>query len=262
MNKNFTGKIISKILPPLFTGALLVILWHFLSITNIMPSYMMPSPHKVMLAFINDFDTLCFHGLTTVCEALLGLFIGIVMSFVIAIIMDACKPVRNGVYPLLVISQTIPSIAIAPLLLLWFGYGILPKIILIVITTFFPITVSLLDGFATADRDTLNLLKSMGANSFQQFIHIKFPNAISHLFSGLKISVSYAVVSAVISEWLGGTRGLGVYMTRVRKSFAYDKMFAVIFYIALISLLLIALVSVIKWLCMPWERKIIKNEKN
>ena len=116
-------------------------------------------------------------------------------------------------------------------------------------------------AIATADKDTLNLLKSMGANSFQQFIHVKLPNAISHFFAGLKISVSYAVVSAVISEWLGGTQGLGVYMTRVRKSFAYDKMFAVIFFIALVSLLLIGLVSVIKWLCMPWERKNVKNEK-
>lgn len=252
---NFTGKIISKILPPLISSVLLIGLWQLLSVTNVMPSYMMPSPYKVFNAFIDDFDILCFHGLTTVCEALGGLFIGIAFSFIIAIIMDACKPIRDGIYPLLVISQTIPSIAIAPLLLLWFGYGILPKIILIVITTFFPITISLLDGFATADKDTLNLLKSMGANSFQQFIHVKLPNAISHFFAGLKISVSYAVVSAVISEWLGGTQGLGVYMTRVRKSFAYDKMFAVIFFIALVSLLLIGLVSVIKWLCMPWERR-------
>ncbi len=260
MNKNFTGKIISKALPPFFAVILIIIVWQILSTAGAMPSYMMPSPVKVWCALKEDFLILCKHSLTSIYEALTGLAIGIVISFIIAIAMDSCTVIRNAVYPLLVVSQTIPSIAIAPLLLLWFGYGVLPKIILIVITTFFPITISLLDGFASVDKDSLKLMKSMGANSIQQLIHIKLPASLSHFFAGLKISVSYSIVGAVISEWLGGTRGLGVYMTRVRKSFAYDKMFAVIFFIAAVSLLLIMLVSVIKWLVMPWERN-TKNEK-
>lgn len=261
MKKNFTGKIISKTLPPIIAVTALLLVWHFLSASKVMPSYMMPSPAKVWHALTEDFSVLCYHSITTIYEALAGLLIGIAVSFVIAVIMDACAPIRNGLYPLLVVSQTIPSVAIAPLLLLWFGYGVLPKIVLIVVTVFFPITVSLLDGFASADKDSLKLMKTMGANSFQQFIHIKLPGSLSHFFAGLKISVSYSVVGAVISEWLGGTRGLGVYMTRVRKSFAYDKMFAVIFFIAAVSLLLILLVSVIKWLSMPWERNSVKNVK-
>jgi ABC-type nitrate/sulfonate/bicarbonate transport system permease component len=101
----------------------------------------------------------------------------------------------------------------------------------------------------------------MGGNTLQEFIHIKLPGAMSYFFSGLKISVAYSIIGAVISEWLGGTRGLGVYMTRVRKSFAYDKMFAVIFFIAGVSLLLLLVVTIIKWLAMPYERKINKNVK-
>lgn len=258
MKKNITGKIISKALPPFFAVVLIILIWQILSSLDIMPSYMMPSPVKVWCALNEDFVILCNHSLTTIYEALTGLAIGIILSFIIAIAMDSFNIIRNSLYPLLVVSQTIPSIAIAPLLLLWFGYGVLPKIILIVVTTFFPITISLLDGFASVDKDSLKLMKSMGANSIQQFIHIKLPASLSHFFAGLKISVSYSVVGAVISEWLGGTKGLGVYMTRVRKSFAYDKMFAVIFFIAAVSLLLILIVSIIKWLTMPWER----NSKN
>ncbi len=261
MKKNKIGTVIAKLLPPFIAVTLLLIIWQLLSVCNIMPSYMMPTPHKVWNAFIEDFDILCYHGITTIGEALLGMLIGVIISFLFALLMDLCAPIKNGLYPLLVVSQTIPSIAIAPLLLLWFGYGILPKIILIVITTFFPITISLLEGFASADKDSLRLIRSMGGNGFSEFIHIKLPGSMSYFFSGLKISVTYSVIGAVISEWLGGSRGLGVYMTRVRKSFAYDKMFAVIFFIAGVSLLLLLAVTIIKWLLMPWERTQNKNVK-
>lgn len=255
-------KIFKRLLPPSIVVMVIILIWQLLSINNIFPSYMLPSPYKVITAFIDEFDVLCYHGIITVWEAILGIIIGIIISLVMAILMDMCAPIRHGLYPLLVTSQTIPAIAIAPLLLLWFGYGILPKIILIVITTFFPITVSLLEGFSSADKDSLKLIRLMGGNRFTEYIHIKFPEALGHFFSGLKISVTYSIIGAVISEWLGGTRGLGVYMTRVRKSFDYDKMFAVIFYVILISLLLLLIVSVIKWLAMPWERKKNNYAKN
>ena len=254
-------KFVSKTLPPLIGVTIIILIWHILASCGIMPGYMMPGPLKVLKTFCKDFDVMAYHGIATVYEAVLGVLIGIIISMVIAILMDSCKWVRNSLYPILVVSQTIPSIAIAPLLLLWFGYGTLPKIILIVVTTFFPITVSLLEGFAMADKDSMNLLKSMGARKFEQFIHVKFPGALGHFFAGLKISVTYSVIGAVISEWLGGDRGLGVYMTRVRRSFAYDKMFAVIIFIALLSIILMLLVSLIKWLSMPWERNRINEKK-
>ena len=254
-------KFVSKTLPPLIGVAIIILIWHILSSCGIMPSYMMPGPFKVLKTFCEDFDIMFYHGIATIYEAILGVLIGIIISLVIAILMDSCKWIRNSLYPILVVSQTIPSIAIAPLLLLWFGYGTLPKIILIVVTTFFPITVSLLEGFASADKYSMKLLKSMGAGKFGQFIHVKFPQALGHFFAGLKIAVTYSVIGAVISEWLGGDRGLGVYMTRVRRSFAYDKMFAVIIFIALLSILLMLLVSLLKWLLMPWERNRINEKK-
>ena len=119
---------------------------------------------------------------------------------------------------------------------------------------FFP-AIGLLEGFQSADKDTVNLLKAMGANRLQIFLHVKFPSSLGRFFASLRISVSYCVVGAVISEWLGGYNGLGVYMTRVRKSYAFDKMFAVIFLISAISLLLMWLVSILQKKCMPWEKR-------
>jgi len=156
--------------------------------------------------------------------------------------------------PLLVVTQTIPTIAIAPLLVLWMGFGMEPKITLVVITTFFPVAVGLLDGFKSVDPDAVALLRSMNATRGQIFRHVKLPAALPFFFSGLRISASYAVVGAVISEWLGGFEGLGVYMTRVRKAYAFDKMFAVILLIVIVSLLLMELVNIIKKLSMPWIR--------
>ena len=207
------------------------------------------------MAFINDFSLLMQHAKTTLAEAFFGLFIGTAFGFVIAVIMDRFPIAYKSIYPILVITQTVPTVAIAPLLVLWLGYGILPKITLIVITTFFPIVIGLLDGFHSADSDALSLLKAMGANRAQCFMHIKLPSSLSHFFAGLRISVSYSVVGAVVSEWLGGFTGLGVYMTRVRKSYSFDKMFAVIFFISLISLLLMFGVTLLKDAVMPWDKK-------
>ena len=124
-----------------------------------------------------------------------------------------------------------------------------------IFSTFFPIAVGLLNGFKSADKDSINLLRAMGATKAQIFIHIKLPGAMSHFFSALRISASYSVVGAVISEWLGGFSGLGVYMTRVKKAFAFDKMFAVILLISVISLLLMKLVDILHKKCMPWVQK-------
>ena len=124
-----------------------------------------------------------------------------------------------------------------------------------VLTTFFPITVALLDGYKSVDPDEISLLRSMGAGSLKIFRYIKFPASMNHFFSGLKISASYAIVGAVIAEWLGGFDGLGVYMTKVKKAYAFDKMFAVIILIVVISLALMLLVTLLRKVLMPWERR-------
>ena len=216
---------------------------------------MLPSPIQVLQAFIAEFPALMEHSVITLTEAFLGLVLGISLGFFMAVFMDQFDPLYQACYPLIILTQTIPTVAIAPLLVLWFGYEMAPKVILIVITTFFPITIGLLNGFRSVDPDSVNLLRAMGAGRWQIFFHLKLPGAMSQFFSGLRISASYAVVGAVISEWLGGFGGLGVYMTRVKKAFAFDKMFAVIFLISVISLLLMKGVDLMQKKCMPWEKE-------
>ena len=236
----------------------LLVIWQLATDLKLVEGYMLPSPVSVVKAFIAEFPLLMENTAVTLGEAFLGLLFGVALGFVMAVLMDRFERVYQAFYPLMVLTQTIPAVAIAPLLVLWFGYEMAPKVILIVITTFFPIAVGLLDGFRSADRDAVNLLRSMGAGRFQIFCYIKFPGALGRFFSSLRISASYAVVGAVISEWLGGFSGLGVYMTRVKKAYSFDKMFAVIFLISAISLVLMWGVDLLQNKCMPWER----GEKN
>lgn len=171
--------------------------------SDLVPSYLLPAPTDVGKALINDKDIILEHASVTLQEAFIGLGIGILLAFFMATIMDRFLVLNQAFYPLMIITQTIPTIAIAPILVLWLGFGMAPKISLVVITTFFPITIGLLDGYKSVDEDQIDLLRSMNASRMQIFWHVKFPAALPHFFAGLKISTSYAVVGAVISEWLG-----------------------------------------------------------
>lgn len=247
-----SASITDKLYPAALMAAILIF-WQTISAVGLVPRFMLPSPVDVGRAFVVNFKDLAANAGITLTEAFLGLLVGILLGFVLAMLMDRFEKLDKAVFPLLVISQTIPTVAIAPLLVLWMGYGIAPKVTLITLVCFFPIAVGLLDGFKSADPDAINLMRAMGAGKRQIFRHIKFPSSLPGFFSGLKIAVSYAIVGAVISEWLGGNVGLGVYMIRVKKSYAYDKMFAVILVIMIISLALIRLTTWLERRVMPWK---------
>lgn len=260
--QNMTNSI-KKILKKTYAliGILALIgVWQLVCAMKLVPGFMLPSPVEVAKALAEDFALLMQHTKTTLTEALLGLAIGVATGFILAVMMDSFKLLKKITYPLLVISQTIPTVAIAPLLVLWFGYEMLPKVILIVLTTFFPIAIGLFEGFSSCDKDCINLLRSMGAGKIQIFGYVKIPGAITPFFSALKISASYSIVGAVISEWLGGFEGLGVYMTRVKKAYQYDKMFAVIILISLLSLILMGIISFAHKKLTPWEQITKKGE--
>jgi ABC-type nitrate/sulfonate/bicarbonate transport system permease component len=233
----------------------LLVLWQALSMSKIIPGYLLPGPSRVVSAFVSDFPLLMRHLWRTLMEAMSGLAVAIAASFVLAIVMDANPFFKRTITPLLLLTQTMPTVAIAPLLILWMGYGYAPKIVLVFLTCFFPMTIALLGAFDQADADALRLLQSMGAKKRQLYRYIKIPGGLPGFFSGLKISSSYSIIAAVIAEWLGGDWGLGVYMIRVRRSYSFDKMFAVILLTSALSLLLIKAVSIIEGAAMPWKRK-------
>lgn len=248
-------KSISTNLAPLLAILLVLLFWQFLSTSGIVSEFMLPSPKSVLKALVTDFPLLMQHSRVTLTEALLGLFFGVLSGCLLAIIMDRITFIRDALYPLLVLTQTVPTVAIAPLLTIWLGFGILPKVVLIVITIFFPVAIGLLNGFSSVDPDEIRLMQSMGAKPRQILRHSKIPAAAGDFFAALKIAITYALIGAVISEWLGGFEGLGVYMTRVRKSYSFDKMFAVIFLISALSLLLLGCVALLEKVCLPWRKE-------
>ncbi|URN85119.1 ABC transporter permease [Acetobacterium wieringae] len=188
-----------------------------------------------------------------------GLLVAVCLSLIMAIVMDLFPVVKKAIYPVLVMSQTVPIIVIAPLLAMWFGFGIAPKIFVVVLVCFFPITVSLIEGLQSVDGELINLVRSMGAKKRQIFTKIKFPSALPYFFSGLKIAATYSIMGAVIGEWLGGKAGLGVYMLRARHAFALDLVFASILVIVVLSIGLFYGIAGIQRVMMPWEK--LKEEE-
>lgn len=233
---------------------ILILLWEVLSHSGLVPAFMLPSPEETVRALFENIGLIGHHLSVSLVEALVGLAAAVAFSFVIAILMDRFGFLETTVFPALVVSQTIPVIAIAPLLVLWLGYGILPKVVLIFLVCFFPVAVSLSTGLKSADDDQIRLFRSMNAGYMTILREIKLPQALPSLFSGLRIAASYSVVGAVIAEWLGGQAGLGVYMTLARKSFQYDVMFAIIIVVSIVSLVLIKIVDIIEDRAMPWKK--------
>jgi ABC-type nitrate/sulfonate/bicarbonate transport system permease component len=167
--------------------------------------------------------------------------------------MNASRIIKQILYPYLVISQTVPIIAVAPLLIIWFGYGISAKIFAVVLMCFFPITLGLYDGFRSVSVEHIRLLTSMGASPYKIFMMLKLPSALPNFFTGLKLAATYSIMAAVIGEWLGGSSGLGIYMTRATKAYQTAHVFAVILVIIALSMLLFAIVMLLDRLLLKWK---------
>ena len=175
----------------------------------------LPSPSRVLGALWDFREAAAGHLVPTLVEAIVGCALSVTFAIGAAIALDRWEPVRRAVEPLLVTSQTIPIVAIAPLFVIWFGFGLLPKVLIVVLVTFFPVTIALLDGFGRVDPAAMDLLRSMGATARQTFRALRWPAALPSLFTGLRISVVYAVIGAIFGEYVGATEGLGIWMQPV-----------------------------------------------
>ena len=239
--------------------AILVLIWEVVAKLEVVPTYILPAPTRIIVTLITNLPMLKEHIIVTLMEALVGFTISIIFAIAISIVMDSIPIVKKALYPLIITSQTIPIITIAPLFAIWFGFGYLPKVVIVALVCFFPITISLLEGLASVEEDLLNLIKSMGASKVQLYKIVKLPAAMPSFFSGLKISGTYSITGATIGEWVGGKKGLGVYMLRVKNSFATDKVFATIIIITLLSIAALKIISFTEKRCMPWIYN--KNQK-
>lgn len=244
----------SKIIPGVFFLGI-ILLWQYVVDAGIVERYILPSPTDIVFTLFM-LPGILEHFLVTLEEALIGFAIAIVLALFLAVIMDYFIVIKKAFYPLIVISQTIPIIALAPLFVIWFGFGIFPKIIVVVLVCFFPILISLLEGLEAVDKDILNLFRTMGASKLQIFKLVKLPATIVNFFSGLRIAATYSIMGAVIGEWLGGEKGLGVYMMRAKQSYALDKVFAVIIIIVVLSLVLFKIIEFTQSVLTPWNKEL------
>ena len=240
---------------PAITILILVIFWQWITSFMKLPEYILPSPVNIGNALIRSRGILWQHSLTTIYEAGIGFFIAIIFALVVAIVMNQWKLLKVSLYPILVISQTIPIIALAPLIMIWMGFGSLPKVVVVVIVCFFPISVSVVEGLSTVDQDLFNLMEIMGANKLEIFMKVKLPYALPSFFAGLKIAATYSIMGAIIGEWLGAKRGLGIFMTRTMSSFKTSDLFAAIMIVVVLSMVLFKIIELIGKRLMPWSRE-------
>ena len=202
------------------------------------PLYILPPPSKVILAFCTDSPALLRHGAVTLTETILGLSIAAVLASLIALLMDAYPLFRKACYPILVVTQTVPVIVLAPIFIIYLGFGMAPKILIVVLMCFFPIAISFCDAMARADEKRVNLVRAMGATSWKVYTLVKIPSAAPAFFSGLRVAATYSVSGAVVGEWLSSSSGLGYYMLRVKNGYMLDKVFASVLMVVLLSLLM------------------------
>jgi ABC-type nitrate/sulfonate/bicarbonate transport system permease component len=217
------------------------------------PAWLLPAPTRIVRALWEARALIGMHTVPTLIESLAGLVVAVFLGAFIASLIEWSPLVRHALYPLLVITQTVPTIALAPLFAVWFGFGALSKIMVISLVCFFPITVSLVGGFRGIDRDTLKAVRAMGATPWQLFTKVKIPASLPSFFSGLRIAASYSVLGAVVAEWFGAERGLGIFLVRAAKSYTVDRVFAIILVISALTLLLVWCVNRIARLTIPWH---------
>lgn len=254
MKKKLRSITYKFVIPAAFIGLFFAV-WELICLSGTVAALILPTPGDTFRAFFAQGDMIMHHTGITLLEAVAGLAAGVAVGFVLAVLMDACKVFDFGFKPLLVITQTVPTIVIAPLISLWLGYDIQPKILLVALTTFFPIAIGLSDGYRSTDPDMIDLMRSMGAGKLKIFWFLKLPSALPNFFSALKISTTYAIVGAVVSEWVGALGGLGYYILRLQRMYAYDAMFATILWVIVLSLVLLFALEVVKRCVIRWDKK-------
>ena len=234
---------------------LLLLVWEGLVRALSVPSYVLPAPTRMFAALWTDRATLASHACVTVLEALGGMGISLACAVVLGILMDANEGIKAAIYTILVVTQTVPMIVLSPILILYLGFGLAPKILTVVLMCFFPIVVSFADGMGQIDPAYANLVRSYGGTRLQVYTQVKIPYAMPSLLSGLKVAATYSISGAVVGEWIASQAGLGYYLLRVKNSYALDKMFACVIVIILLSLAMNGLIWLIRKLFLPYLNK-------
>ena len=237
---------------PVAVTAGIVAVWELAVVIFQIPGYVLPSPIQVAAALIQERGILASHGLVTVAEALTGIAISLVFAVILGVVMDCFPLARRGIYPILVATQTVPMIVMAPILIIYMGSGVGPKILTVVLMCFFPVAVSFCDGLAQVDEEYVNLVRSYGAGRWKAYRLVKIPASVPALISGLKVAATYSISGAVVGEWIGAQKGLGYYLLRVKNGYMLDKVFACVAVIVFLSLCMNGVIRLYQRMALPY----------
>jgi len=242
-----------KALRALTIGAGLLLAWQaIVSLTGV-AHYILPGPLRVGRAFVANVDLLLAHAAVTGAEIILGLLLGCILGCVSAILVASFPPARRWLLPVLVVSQAIPVFALAPVLVLWLGYGLLSKVAMATLIIYFPVTAAFFDGLRRTEPGWLDLARTMGGNRARVLRHIRIPAALPALSSGIRVATAVAPIGAVVGEWVGSSAGLGYFMLQANARLQVDTMFAAMLLLALMAVTLYFSVDMALRLALPWQ---------
>jgi NitT/TauT family transport system permease protein len=243
---------ISAVLLPIVTFAVLLVAWQFLVRLFGVPEYILPLPTQFLSKLVESRALIWQHTLVTASEVLLGFLFAAAIGVPLGLMIVSFKWLERSLYPLIVFFQLIPKIAVAPLFVVWFGFGPFPKVLLTFLLCFFPTLVASMTGFRALDERVLYLTRSMGANAGQTFRYIRLPSAIAHIFGGFKVSIVFAATGAIVAEFVGSNSGLGYLLLRATSYLDMPLIFAVLVALSAIGIVFSYAVQLLERLCMPW----------
>lgn len=238
--------------PALLSISALVLAWElYFRFSGVSPTAL-AAPSRVIGQGLEQRQALAAHTLATLQATLFGFSCSLAAAFLFSLLLDFFRPLRRAFFPVFIITQTLPLVAIAPLVVLWFGFGLTPKIVLVALVTFFPMLVALVQGYDSTDSDIDALLASMGASRRRIFLAARLPSALPYFFAGFRISITYAVVGAIFAEYAGAVRGLGIYILNAKNNFRPDLVLAAVLVSATLTLCLFGATVLLQRLAMPW----------
>lgn len=239
--------------PPLAFAVAVVVLWWAVTAVRLVPPFLIPSPGDTWDAFAKHPAYFAEHTLTTTIETLLGFVIAVVVGELVAIAMVYSRPLERTIHPVVLFAQVIPKIAVAPLFVVWLGFGLAPKVVIAVLMAFFPVVISGLAGLKTVDREMLELAATMGAGRWKVFRKIRFPASLPQLFSGLKVAATLAVTGAVVGEFVGANSGLGYVILQANGNIDTATLFVALIIMSLLGVILFGVMEFIERLVIPWH---------
>lgn len=240
---------------PIIAITLFIALWELATRVFSIEEWLLPAPSAILLEAKDVVPTFMPHFTSTVQLSISGFLIGTTVGLGVATILHLLPRVRETFFPFIILSQNVPIIVLAPLLVIWFGFNALPKLIIITLACFFPIAVSALGGFTQTNRELVHYMKMMGARKGQLFWKLELPHAVPSIFSGLKIAGTYSVMAAVVSEWLGAQQGIGVFMTLAASSYRTPRVFVAIIVAMVLSLAFFGLILLLEKFFVRWQKK-------